>query len=376
LPVTNQRLILCLSVAWALRLAFVLAGYPILQERMHLRDDADGYGAIAETIRAGRYDGITRGPVYPAFVAIAGTPVVVKVLQAVLDSATCLFISVLAGRRMFAAWLWALYPFAIWRVAFISKEIVFTFLVAAYVVAQLTALRDAAWWKWIVAGALLGLANLCKPTLLLWPVAVLFFAPRRAWVVPVTVMLVVAPWTARNWRVTGGEFVPVATERGGVTTFIGNYQPTLGAWEGAGKSVWQAAVARIEERNAGRTEVARDRAFYRAAWEHVAGNPLKALELATRKCWRFWFVSAAQRERVASFVIQAAWLALAGIGACRLGPWTAKTKLLVALTGYVMAVHALSYADLRFSLPVMPLVCVLAASAWGKTRIDPESVRG
>lgn len=358
----NRVLTGCLLVALALRLAFIFVGFPYFEQRWQLREDGDGYGEIAQTIREGRYDDVTRGPVYPVMVALAGKPIVVKLVQAFLDTATCFLIYLLAGKRIWPAWLWAVYPFAIWRVAFINKEIVVAFLVTGYVWLQT---RE----KPVAAGLLLGILNLAKPVFLLWPV-VLFAFSRRAWITGVVMIAVVAPWTYRNWLATGGEFgrgefLLVATERGGMTTFVGNFQPTLGEWEGPGKSNWLGYVEMIQATHAGETIIEKDRAFYDAAWEQVQSNPLKAGEMMLRKCWRFWFVSAAQRERVASFVIQAVYLALAGIGLYRRWPWSRDVGLMVALAGYVMVLHALSYADLRMSLPVMPLLCVFAA---GKTR--------
>jgi hypothetical protein len=354
-----KNLSICLAVALLLRLGFVFLGFPALEPRWHLREDGDGYGEIAQSIREGRYDDVTRGPVYPGFVAMAVSPLAVKILQALLDTATGLLVWRLAGKRLWAAWLWAVYPFAIWRVAFINKEVVLTFLLAAYVLLQL---RD----KPLAAGLLLGLVNLCKPTFLLWPFLLLPFLPRRGWWTLPAMLLVIAPWTYRNWRVTGGEFLPVATEAGGLTTFVGNYQPTDGLWEGPGKPRWLAAVDEIKTQNTGASVVALDRAFYRAAWRQVTGHPLKALELVARKCGRFWFLSAARRERLLGIAIQGGYLALLGIGLWRARPWSREVIVMVALIGYGMLVHALSYADLRFSLPVMPLVCARAAGAFGK----------
>ena len=54
------------------------------------------------------------------------------------------------------------------------------------------------------------------------------------------------------------------------------------------------------------------------------------------------------------------YLGLLGVGLWRRRPWGLETVLPLILIAYVMLVHAVSYADLRFSLPVMPLVCVLA----------------
>jgi hypothetical protein len=375
----TRPLFSCLLVALVLRLGFVFIGFPHLQERWHLREDGDGYGAIAQTIRDGHYDDVTRGPVYPLFVAILGRPQAVKVVQALLETLTCALVFWLAGRliqssssaqkpsrqvlnaSILAAWLWAVYPMAIWRVAFINKEIILTFLLAAYVCVQLMAWHRDKPWRWLAAGALLGVVNLCKPAFLLLPLVVLVMQPRRGLLVLAAMLAVVVPWTARNWRVTGGEFLPVATEHGGLAMFIGNYQPTAGLWEGAGKIRWQSEVNEINKQHTSASVVALDRVFYRAAWQEVAANPLKASELFVRKCVRFWFLSAARREQAVSIVIQAIYLALAVFGLCRCRLWgTAQTFMVVPIV-YVMLVHALSYADLRFSLPVMPLVCGFAA---------------
>lgn len=371
----TKNLITCLAVALGLRLAFIFVGFPGLAERWQLREDGDGYGAIAQTIRAGRYVDVTRGPVYPVFVAVAGSPVTVKVLQALFDVATGLLVYWLAGRRVWAAWLWAVYPFAIWRVAFINKEVVLTLLLTGYAWAQVAALRKNDRRYWVAAGVLLGLVNLCKPSFVLWPVALLIFFLRKAWLTVLAMAVVILPWTIRNWRVTGGEFLPVATERGGVTTFIGNYQPTLGLWEGPGKTNWLSAVSEIERQHAGLSPVELDRLYYRAAWKEVATHSLKAAELVLRKCYRFWFLSAARREQLASAAIQGDYLVLLGIGLWRAWRWSVEVKLLLGLIGYVMVMHASSYADLRFSLPVMPLVCVLATSNQNRRAVDTEKKR-
>ena len=347
-------------VALFLRLAFVLLVFPILQQHWHLRDDGDGYRPIAQTIHDQRFDDVTRGPVYPTIVAIC-PGIALKVVQASLDTLVCALIFWLAGRQLSAAWLWALYPFAIWRVAFVNKETALTFCLAIYTCLQLRAWRSGRWLDWVAAGLACGLVNLCKPMFLLWPVLLLFAAPRRAWILLVAMLVLIAPWTYRNWRVTGGEFVPVATEQGGLTTFVGNYQPTAGNWEGTGKSNWLTAVEEVRAQNPGASAVALDRVFYRAAWQQVAGNPARAVVLALRKCGRFWFFSAKRRELLVAVLIQGGYLALLGIGVWRMRSCGTETWLLLALIGYVMLVHALSYADLRFSLPVMPVVCALAS---------------
>ena len=361
---------ICLLLALVARLVFAFCLFPILQQHWHLREDGDGYGLISQTIHDGHYTDVTRGPVYPMFVAAAGSPAVVKFLQALLDTVTCWLVFLLADRNWKAAALWAVYPFAIWRVAFINKEVLLTLLLVAYVSMQLLALRRGKLWHWLAAGGLLALVNLCKPTFLAWPLVVLAIALlhrvslSRVVALIAAMAVVVAPWTWRNYAVTNGAFLPVATEQGGMTTFIGNYQPTLGLWEGPGKSVWMLAVAEIRSQHPGASVVELDRAYYAAAFEQVMRNPLQAAGMFVRKCGRFWFLSAARREQVISFAVQLAYLALLGIGLWWRWPWGAETVLVLALIAYVMLIHALSYADIRFSLPVMPLVCAWAGAAF------------
>jgi len=376
----SRPLWICLIAALLLRLAFIFIGFPLLQERWNLRDDGDGYRVIAQSIRAGYYTDVTRGPVYPVFVAAAGSAVMVKLLQALLDTATCWLVFLLANCDWKAAALYAVYPFAIWRVAFINKEIVLTFLLVSYVCVQLVAMRHGKLWQWLVAGGLLALVNLCKPMFLAWPLVILALAFLhrvpivRVVMLFVAMVVVVAPWTLRNYAITGGAILPVATEQGGLTTFVGNYQPTLGLWEGTGKVIWMQAVADIRARNAGTSVVELDRAYYRAAMNQIGGNPLKAAEMIVRKCGRFWFLSAARREQWVSSIIQFIYLAFFAVGLWRHRPLTHATILMLILIAYVMFIHALSYADIRFSLPVMPLLCVIAAALFqARERITPAT---
>lgn len=361
---------ICLLVALVARLVFAFFVFPVFQQSWHLREDADGYGLIAQTIREGHYDDVTRGPVYPVFLAVAGSPAMAKFLQVLLDTGTCGLVFLIAGRNWKAAALWAVYPFAIWRVAFISKEVVVTLLLVGYVGMQLLALRNGKIRAWLAAGGLLALVNLCKPTFLAWPLAILAVAflhrvpLSRVAALLVGMVVVIAPWTWRNAIVTHGAFVPVATERGGVTTFIGNYQPTLGSWEGPDKSLWLLAVEKIKLQHADASVVELDHVYYAAAWKEIIQNPMKAAEICIRKCGRFWFVGAKRREEYSSIFIQFVYLAALGIGLRRRWPWDLEVVLMLMLIVYVMLIHALTYADLRFSLYVMPFVCVLASGVF------------
>jgi hypothetical protein len=369
---------ICLLVALVARLVFAFCLFPIFQQRWHLREDGDGYGLIAQTIREGHYDDVTRGPVYPVFAAVAGSPAMVKFLQALLDTGICGLLYLMARRNWKAAAFWAVYPFAIWRVAFISKEVVVTALLVSYVGVQLLALRNGKIWAWLAAGGILALVNLCKPTFLAWPLAVLGLAflhrvPfSRVAALLTGMVVVIGPWTWRNAVVTNGAFLPVATERGGVTTFIGNYQPTLGLWEGPGKPIWLQAVEEIRLQHASASVVELDHIYYAAAWKEIIHDPVKATEICLRKCVRFWCLGARRREEYSSVIIQLTYLAAMGIGLRRRWPWDLEVVLMLSLIVYVLLIHALTYADLRFSVYVMPFVCVLASGMFQTTERNTE----
>jgi hypothetical protein len=120
-----------------------------------------------------------------------------------------------------------------------------------------------------------------------------------------------------------------------------------------------SAVEQIQAVNSGLSDVAMDRVFYHETWRHVSARPVTALGLIARKCGRFWFVSAARREIIASVAVQGCFLVALLIAIWRVRPVDREVVLMLSVILYMMIAHALSYADLRFSLPVMPLVCAL-----------------
>ena len=77
-----------------------------------------------------------------------------------------------------AAWLWAVYPFAIWRTAFFNKEALLPFLLAVYLVVQVRALRNRGWGGWLASGLALAALAYGKTVFLLWPAVLL---PILAW---------------------------------------------------------------------------------------------------------------------------------------------------------------------------------------------------
>jgi hypothetical protein len=340
--------------------------------------DADHYGAIADAILQGRYTDVQRAPLYTAFVALIyalfwHSNAAVKTAQAFVDTGTAALIWSL-GKRIAPAsnagrlsgLLYAAYPLAWWRCGFIGKEVLETFGLALFVWSfQATGLKQQ-----LRSGLLLGLANLIKPILLGLPlaVAVWFWTQRKRlraaaaqWLMVVLGMLVVVtPWTARNYLVTG-EFVPVALENGGLTAFVGNFVPSLGAWEGPHKAEWEAAVAQIAAQHPDASQVELDRVYMRHALAEIAAQPARFPEMVALKLWRFWFANPSGRLGLLVLTIQLIVLGLAVIGLFQ-PRIPAGTKLFLGLViGYLWLTHGLVYAEVRFSLPAAPCMMILAA---------------
>ncbi len=209
-----------------------------------------------------------RMPGYPIFIAGVydvlgeGNNTAVRVVQAVLDTGTCVLAAMIAfawtsGRRRRRAALWTyvlatLCPFIVIYTATILSETLTTFLMAAmtltasFALKSPRALRSALWW--ILTGLIAGSAVFVRPdaglfaagiglTLVVWGLCLregqtpplvrrvgdVFW---KGAVFSLVFLLVLMPWTVRNWRVFGvfqplspahgempGEFVAVGYDR-------------------------------------------------------------------------------------------------------------------------------------------------------------------
>ena len=364
--------------------------------------DAADYASIAENVaRRGEFSleaGVPtarRPPAYPAFLALflRFTPTPwnsVRLVQAVLDTATCLIVFLLAWlhyrRReeaLLAAALYALHPVFAAYVGVILTETLFLALWGGAVWCLVLLARHgeegrpaagAALWG-AAAGFMLGIAILCRANLILFPPAVAFFLllfhrrpppdglPRRAallrspaaafprqraWshflavslgrprglllglaVMVLCSYLVILPWSARN-RAVFGRRIPVGT--GGGVAF----------WVGAQTArPYPDHVGMIEKVSAGRTDSEADEEFYRLAKEDIRRNWPGVLADLPRRFAHFWLTSHSSilgvDESLAAYRAQGRWgpvlgrvllwaLHLSLLAAGALGLWLARKK--------------------------------------------------
>jgi 4-amino-4-deoxy-L-arabinose transferase-like glycosyltransferase len=195
-------------------------------------------------------------PLYEYFLAaifaIAGKALwLARVAQACLDAGSCVLVFALA-RRLFAArpaWIAGAAAALNGTMIYFTGELVSAslaiFLDLLALVLLLLAGERRATWRWIGAGAVLGLCVLDRAEMLLMiPIAVAFAARRDRVVagifVAVTALLVISPVTWHNWK-PHRSFVPVSTN-GGINFYVGTkstYRGIIGVRPG---SEWEALV--------------------------------------------------------------------------------------------------------------------------------------
>lgn len=330
-----------------------------------------------------------RPPLYPLFLAgiysaFGRHPFVVGGLQSVLSVATGVLCYV-AARRLFgptagsiAAFLSLFYPYHVYHDlwlgdAALSGFVLLTWLLLVWRLAR----SDRLAWG-LAVGAVVGLAVLLRPVLGLLFVATvtwLRLGARFRWartakhtlVIGAAAVLVMLPWTVRNYRVFG-RLVPVCTY-GGYAFWVGN-NPITEHCLRTGIEVDQPAHvlrALIGDSLSGLDELEQQSWFYREGLSFIVGRPGSFLRLIPWKIWRFWgwevYPRPAQAAR--TIVHGATYLplaALAGLGMA-VAFRTRKRELSLLLILYVAFTlfHFVFYSYSRYRKPFDHTLAIVAA---------------
>ncbi len=391
-----SKLLVIAALGVALRLAFGL-GYWV--DEPLTRDERE-YLSLARSLRAGDgfvsdaglTDPFGRAPGYPAFLAVAGggraattsVPTMVKVTQSLVGALGILAAAALAARlagpraATAAAFLAAVYPPLIWIASRAFSEAIFwplgLFTILLFDRAT-AATRPADRVRLaLLCGLLAGVGVLIRPALLFFlMLAAPYWAWRRRWVpvaaLAIGALLVVGPWTARNFSVHG-RFVLVASE-GGVTFWTGNHPLAIGDGDMAVNPAIKIESQRLRARYPELNEEAMEPVYYREAFAWIRAHPLDWLALEARKVFytvvpagpSYWLHS--RLYAWASVVSYGLALAGALLGLWRWRDRSSASPGLWLLLGSALLTCLIFFPQERFRIPVIdPVLLVLAAMAW------------
>jgi 4-amino-4-deoxy-L-arabinose transferase-like glycosyltransferase len=182
---------------------------------------------------------VDRAPLWPAIIAVVYALLgdqdrKVRFLLCVVGAITCVLIYCFArdlfGRRvgLFSGLLAAVYPYLYMYDGWLYSESVYTCLLLAFCYTIYRMQRKAHWGLMVLGGVLLALLSLTRPNGLIILVLFLMWAWRvvvqSALIITGVTLVLIAPWTARNYVVTG-TFVPIAVGDGKV--LIGAYNDMI-----------------------------------------------------------------------------------------------------------------------------------------------------
>lgn len=390
----RSRLLLLSLLGLALRALFVAlepATAPVADETMWLTWGTKVLPSAEVGFSPLRLRFIFHPPLYLYFLgvpfAIAGSLAAVQYLQCLVGALLVPAVGLL-GRSalcepagLLAAGIAALYPELVWFAAHFWAETLFTVLLW-WAIERLVA-SDARASSALagLAGLLFGLAVLTRETVLYFlPLAALWLAWRRpggarrgAWLLAAA-LVVVLPWTLRNYRVFGA-FVPVSTS-GALNLWQGNtrlsrQQVYEEYWEVRGR------IAKYQHARRRATQAILERQpgwlFEKLASELPAfwaahAQPIVHLERGAYGSVGRPLALAAVALVLAPYL---AVLVLFVIGLARLPAARAPALLLVFLGFYVL-LHVAAHGYPRYRLPVMPALFLLAAHGLVSLRVRPR----
>jgi len=293
----------------------------------------------------------------------------------------------LSGEKagLLAAGFAAFYPELVWFVSHYWAETLFCALLWWGFERLSTADRHGSAAAAAVAGVLFGLAILTRETVLYFvPVAGLWLAWRRplAWRRAVlfvgAALLVVLPWTVRNFLVWGA-FVPVSTAG------------ALNLWQGNTRQDRQQVY---DEYHAVHGKIAQYQHARRRGIEAVLQRqPLWILEKLRDEMPEFWAANAQpivhlERGAYGEVPRGEAWTAIAVVllpyllllvlfvGGIAWLPRRRLSTLLVGFLVFYTLLHVATHGYPRYRLPAMPVLFLVGAHGWAAWRSRPRPATG
>ncbi|MDO8356340.1 MAG: glycosyltransferase family 39 protein [Nitrospirota bacterium] len=363
------------------------------------------------------------GPLYPAVLAafyqlVGHRPDWVPYLHVIFDIGTssCIY---LVGTRLFGSWTGAitasamfLYP-AYWTYdPRIRSESLLTLLMSAWLWAMIVSIESRRFRHFAITGILAGLTLLCKPAAMLLGIGVVALAyggaetiglkTRYATVYLLACLLIVMPWTIRNYQ-TFDRVMPVSAGVG-AGLWMGSDPVSRGSWPMSNETesqIWETAGITPLRHAYAMYEVSTDRLLQEKGWARISEAPVRYLGLTLTRMFDFWignsyylvnsdqgFVSGLSRDAadrgwlVASYSVGKRLLLIPGLVLLAVwSAWSHRVRWRELLPLYLFPIGLMSGYVLftveagRYALPVLPCLMVLSVAALAQVRLSRMSVR-
>lgn len=325
--------------------------------------------------------GMYRPPLYGLFLAgiyrmFGHAPAIVRIAQAVIGAITCYLIFLIGckmGRGnarvgLVGAALFAIYPLFVFFPAVLMAETLLVFSTTASFACYLRFSQHSTHLRAMAFGVAVGLSALCKPVLLPWLLPVLsgwawhahltrVQKAARVAVVIGAVIAVIAPWTARNYALSG-ELVPISANLG-INLLVGAHPQGRGYYD---NQIDYLAQYRTLAATGHPATADRKVAGIVLGW--IAHNPLHYLRLSIDKLFYFWcpWVPGESLVRTVVAALSCGPVLLLGLAGAYCQRRTVAGMGIVLLVICMSALHMVFFAHTRFRLPVDAVLC--ASAAW------------
>ena len=353
--------------------------------------DATVYDSLAIGLIEGKgYEGGVGSfipPGHPLFLAAIYTlfgynPQIACIFQAFISSLMCIVIYYIGKTVLnkkigvISALIAAFYPIFIMYSSFLMTETLFIFLLCLSIFYLLKVQEEPSVKNLLITGLLLGLTTLTRnviigfmPFILIWMLLSSKEKKKnlmRFMAIFVIMMVVVSPWTIRNYNVHH-EFVLVSSNSG-VNLWAGNNP------DATGKPYFDIPYVNITD------HVERNKICSKKAFEFIRENPSNFLILGAKKFAYFWgfmlpfftcylygffihpipkwlFMVSAPLTVLPYAIV----LPFAIFGIIFYQKWDKKASLLLLLIFYYVLLHSVVIASTRYHLPLVPFLIIFAA---------------
>jgi 4-amino-4-deoxy-L-arabinose transferase-like glycosyltransferase len=370
--------------------------FPSVSQTYGAALDPDFYGLLGRHVYAG--DGLTfnpgdgptvfRGPLYPAFIALSlrltggWYPGGVWLFQSLLHGLTCWLVFLTAARlwsrpvALTAAFVYAFYPAVLWQVPRMWNEILLSFLVSVLIFLGLAFLEKPSFIKATGIGAVLALLSLSKgiflPLIIVFPLVLASIGKKKifkdAALVVIIAILVISPWSVRNYRLSG-RFIPVHVGFGGnikrgnlVAREFFRHPLSYRVLD----EITDPEMDRIKNSVQG-TQVKRDIGVHRlmlaGALQDIRRDPSLIIRKGVSAGVMFWFLGDTSTKTVILLILRLpvilffSWTAFQELRAGRRQLWPAVSTVIL-----FWLMHLPFAPTARLSIPLLPILTMFAAA--------------